>query len=1240
MNTRQARLCGLLLSPLLLLGLATCVFAVAYVDGTRPDNSGNGLSWATAKKTIQAGVTVAASQPDLTVWVKKNTYTENITLPAGVLVYGGFNGNEAPPYNLSLRVFTPPTIVQPTVLTSPIFTANGGNTIDGFTIQGENGGVQGGAISFAANTGGTVSNDIIQNNTTTNAGAGIFASAASGFPILTITADQFINNTSDSGGAIYANGMTVIVNGATSFLNNTGRLGGAIRVIGGSLGITGGSFSGDKARDTALNPSSWGGAIYDTSALLTVVGATFTNETAQDNFTNGGTAKGGAIAVETSSLAKIDRCRFGSCAATGSVVTTHISSGGAMWFSGSNALITNNFIYRCAARGTGDPQPAFGGGIFFHNPGLPNIRNNTFYGDEVTPNAGLVSDNDRPYGNGSAIFLSGTGPANIINNIITHCRGTAVVNDLTPPLGMSVNFNYNVIWHNAGGDIFGFSFPTLTTNPLTNKDFNIMKDPNLRNVANNDFHILYGSPARDAGYNNGAPGTDIDGEPRPYYSGIAPPPPVAIVDIGADEFVDTGSPHKGGADNDPRGPATNDLTDFDGIFNPFDNCPNTSNPDQADSNGDQMGDACTPLATGLVPRAYFVDGTVASSGDGTTWATAFKTIQEGIDAADSHNQAGWTMNYEVWVRGGGVAGGQFYTENDMVWHGVAVYGAWAGTELPTNTPRPYPFRDVNTNTTSINGNFVNTSVMMAHLPQDRYLTGTTKTTYDALVTVLDTFRPIYGAGELGGGVSVYKDLVNVSTSRIQNNSAALGGGIYMYNTNGIVGDGLYPPGLLLGGTTWIFYNSAAGAATYAGYGGGVYTERGSPTIFANLIEGNTSFFGGGIASRRSAPLITENLIGCAFAGPPSRNNVAAGSGSGNGKGGGIYLDNSSDAAMDKLTIVDNKATGASGQGGGLWFDNSSFTMKNTIVARNIAGSTGGAIFASGVSPVITNPWCYITYSDFPTLAPDANSLPQFTGLPDPTSPPPPSSGCPQTNYTVSPMFVNPSGCAYNLAAGSLLLGAGDPLDGPPTPNVGAFQDVDPPVSIADAKLLGNGTVAEVASGIVTAVFDDCFYIEQPDRASAIKIVTSNSAAKEGQLVSVTGVMSTYGIERIVQNPQISWGLVGSTQIRPVGLTNRGLGGSPVGPYVPNLLAGAGPCNLGLLVTAWGKVAGATSGSTSGFYIDDGSGVRAKVILPSAIAVPADGTLVTVTGISCADVDDVGKWVRAVRVRRSSDLVYP
>ena len=42
------------------------------------------------------------------------------------------------------------------------------------------------------------------------------------------------------------------------------------------------------------------------------------------------------------------------------------------------------------------------------------------------------------------------------------------------------------------------------------------------------------------------------------------------------------------------------------------------------------------------PGVWYVDGNKTSSGDGTSWGTAFKTIQEAIDACP-----GWD---EIWVK--------------------------------------------------------------------------------------------------------------------------------------------------------------------------------------------------------------------------------------------------------------------------------------------------------------------------------------------------------------------------------------------------------------------------------------------------------------------------------------------------------------------------------------------------------------------------------------------------------------
>ncbi|MEN6414924.1 MAG: hypothetical protein ABFD49_00100, partial [Armatimonadota bacterium] len=65
---------------------------VHYVDSARTDDSGDGLSWTNAEKTVAAAITASASGDQ--IWVKQGTYNECFTLPAGVKLYGGFSGTE------------------------------------------------------------------------------------------------------------------------------------------------------------------------------------------------------------------------------------------------------------------------------------------------------------------------------------------------------------------------------------------------------------------------------------------------------------------------------------------------------------------------------------------------------------------------------------------------------------------------------------------------------------------------------------------------------------------------------------------------------------------------------------------------------------------------------------------------------------------------------------------------------------------------------------------------------------------------------------------------------------------------------------------------------------------------------------------------------------------------------------------------------------------------------------------
>lgn len=59
--------------------ILTAVFEMraVYVDASRPDDSGDGYTWATAKKTLQAGIDIACKYE--TVWVQSGTYAPIVT---------------------------------------------------------------------------------------------------------------------------------------------------------------------------------------------------------------------------------------------------------------------------------------------------------------------------------------------------------------------------------------------------------------------------------------------------------------------------------------------------------------------------------------------------------------------------------------------------------------------------------------------------------------------------------------------------------------------------------------------------------------------------------------------------------------------------------------------------------------------------------------------------------------------------------------------------------------------------------------------------------------------------------------------------------------------------------------------------------------------------------------------------------------------------------------------------------
>jgi len=107
------------------------------------------------------------------------------------------------------------------------------------------------------------------------------------------------------------------------------------------------------------------------------------------------------------------------------------------------------------------------------------------------------------------------------NNIIAYNTASysgGIHNHSGAPIG-----DYNNVWRNTPDDYYN----------LTLGIHDVSQDPLLADPAGGDYHLLRNSPCIDAGDPATPPGTDFDGDPRPFdgnHDGHA------VADIGADEF--------------------------------------------------------------------------------------------------------------------------------------------------------------------------------------------------------------------------------------------------------------------------------------------------------------------------------------------------------------------------------------------------------------------------------------------------------------------------------------------------------------------------------------------------------------------------------------------------------------------------------------------------------------------------------------------------------------------------------
>lgn len=311
----------------------------------------------------------------------------------------------------------------------------------------------------------------------------------------------------------------------------------------------------------------------------------------------------------------------------------------------------------------------------------------------------------------------------------------------------------------------------------------------------------------------------------------------------------------------------------------------------------------SPVGT-VFAGTWYVDRTASASGDGTTWATAFKTIQKGIDAAsdgDTVIVAKGTYKEAVEFQGANIVLTSTDPADPSVVDAAIIDGGhtrtavrFSGAEVETCVLTGFTIRNGFSGILCGGVNGWNSRATI----ENNVVTG--------------------NVGKYGGGV--YGCLGTVQNNFVIGNSAVSGGGLHSCNGtvrhNTISGNSADTGGGLAACMGTIEYNSISANSARTGQsqqGGGLFECHG--TIEGNFIMANSAATGGG-------------LYLCSG---PIRYNII----SGNSAESGAGL-TSCDGTIEGAVITENSA---GNRGGGL--RGCSGQILSSLIAGNSAPSKGG-----------------------------------------------------------------------------------------------------------------------------------------------------------------------------------------------------------------------------------------------------------------------------------------------------------
>jgi hypothetical protein len=458
---------------------------VYHVSPTGNDGQ-NGSSWATAKRTVSAGI-AAASETGGEVWVAAGTYVERNALPAFIYLYGGFAGDETS--RSSRDIVAHPAILDGGSVPTVVNCLKAGyqvSTVDGFIIQ--NGGVY---------TGGQVPNGTQGYK---GRGAGIYCQVASPLIRNNTIRHNSLGNPFDSanktgyGAGVYTYLSYSLIENNTISENET---------INSISGQGGGCFffrSMPTLRNNSItgNRAKFGAAVYSLYAYPRIIGNLIEGNSFYNNIPGYymGAAEG-AVTLDMNWDLLVERnlIRGNTAGASGGV------GAGINAKTNLAGRIQNNLILSNIADG-------MGGGIYALAP--LNATSSLFIVNNT-----IVANSGSSYG-----MEQGGGLALSIPPAIT----------LPNPIANRVVVANNIIAFNSSGIFETLTTPMVPPTLIKNDVFNtannyiyltqgatdIHADPVFVDRTGGDFHLTSSSPCIDAGENaiGSLPATDYDGKVR------------------------------------------------------------------------------------------------------------------------------------------------------------------------------------------------------------------------------------------------------------------------------------------------------------------------------------------------------------------------------------------------------------------------------------------------------------------------------------------------------------------------------------------------------------------------------------------------------------------------------------------------------------------------------------------------------------------------------------------------------